>query len=63
MTIALNHDQIKSNSEKTTKICPFMYQYEWKGINFSSHIKDWKKFDTNNKSVALTVLFVSYKNE
>ena len=40
-----------------------MYQYEWKGINFSSHIKDWKKFDTNNKSLALTVLFVSYKNE
>ena len=40
-----------------------MYQYEWKDINFSSHIKDWKKFDTNNKSVAVTVLFVSYKNE
>ena len=29
-----------------------------KDINFSSHADDWKKFELNNKSVALNVLYV-----
>ena len=27
--------------------------YNWKEINFPSHKKDWKKFESGNKSIAL----------
>ena len=31
--------------------------------NFPSHKENWKKFETNNKSIALTILFVPYNTE
>ena len=27
-------------------------------MNFPSHVGDWKKFELNNKSIALNVLYV-----
>ena len=41
-----------------SNIKPFINQYDWKGINFPSHKEDWKKFDSNNKSIALNILFL-----
>ena len=32
-------------------------------MDFPSHKKDWKKFELNNKSIALDVLHVLYNNE
>ena len=40
LTVALNHKQIKSHPERISKIKPFIDQYNWKEINFSSHSKD-----------------------
>ena len=40
-----------------------MDQYNWKEINFLSHKEDWKKFESNNKSIALNILFVLYNTE
>ena len=37
---------------------PFINQYYWSEINFPSHVGDWKKFELNNKSIALNVLYV-----
>ena len=37
---------------------PFIDQYNWKEINFPSHRKDWKRFELNNKLIALNVLYV-----
>ena len=37
---------------------PFIGQYNWKEINFPSHKEDWKKFESNNESVALNILYV-----
>ena len=31
--------------------------------NFPSHRKDWKKFESYNKSIALNIFFVLYNNE
>ena len=45
------------------KIKPFIDQYNWKEIDFPSHSKDWKKFELNNKSIALNILFVPYNTE
>ena len=32
-------------------------------IDLSSHQRDWEKFEQENNSIALNVLFVSYNNE
>ena len=32
-------------------------------INFPSHKKDWEKFESNNESIALNVLYVPYNTE
>ena len=58
VTIALNYDKIGGNPEIVSKVKPFVDQYDWKQINFLSHVNDWKEFELNNKSIALNVLFV-----
>ena len=46
-----------------SNIKPFIEQYNWKEIDFPSHKKDWRKFELNNKSIALNVLHVRYNTE
>ena len=58
LTVALNHKQIKNHPERISNLKPFIDQYNWKGINFPSHKEDWKKFESNNKSIGLHILFV-----
>ena len=43
MTIALIHEEIKKDPQRTTKIKPFINKYNWKGINFPSEKDNWKK--------------------
>ena len=40
ITVVLNHQNIKNNLERLTKIEPFINQYNWKEINFSLRRKD-----------------------
>ena len=47
-TIALNHEEIKKDTQRITKIKPFISKYNWKGIHFPSEKDDWKKFENNN---------------
>ena len=42
ITAALNHEQIKKDSQRISKIKPFIDKYNWKEIGFPSHKKDWK---------------------
>ena len=63
VTAALNDEQIKSHSERRTKVKPFTEQCNWKEIDFPSNKKDWKRFELNNKSVAFNILFVSHNNQ
>ena len=63
LTVALNHEHIKNNPERISKIKPFIDQYDWKEIDFPSTGKDWKKFESNNKSIALNILYVPYNTE
>ena len=41
LTVALNHEQIKKDPQRIIKMKPFINQYNWKGIDFPSHKKDW----------------------
>ena len=44
LTVALNYEQIKKDSQRISKIKPFIDKYIWKEIDFPTHNKDWKKF-------------------
>ena len=58
MTIALNYDRIENHPERSNNVKTFINQYDWTDINFPSHAGDWKKFELNNKSIALNILYV-----
>ena len=58
LTVALNHQKIKKDLQRISKVKPFISQYEWKETDLPSHSKDWKKFQQNNKTIALKILFV-----
>ena len=61
LTVALIYQNIKKDLQRTSKIKPFINQYNWKEVDRKR--KDWKKFELNNKSIALNVLFVLYNTE
>ena len=56
VTVALNHEEIKKDLQKRTKIEPFINKYNWAGINFPSEKDDWKNFEKNNVTIALNIL-------
>ena len=60
---ALNFEQIKKSPQRISKIKPFIVQYNWKELDFPSHRKDCKKFESNNKSIALNVLYVPHNTK
>ena len=60
ITVALNHDRINKHPQRISKIKPFIDQYNWKDIDFPPSSKDWKKFEQNNESIALNVLYVPH---
>ena len=59
ITVVLNHQNI----ERISKIEPFINQYNWEGIDFPAGIKDWKKFERNNKTIALNILFIPHNTK
>ena len=63
ITVALNHEKIKKDPQRISKIKPFIDNYNWKDIEFPSYSKDWKKFEQNNKTIALNILFVPYNTK
>ena len=36
VTVALNYEEIKKDSQRITKVKSFINKYNWKGINFPS---------------------------
>ena len=60
ITVTLNHHKINKHPQRISKIKPFIDQYNWKDIDFPPTSKDWKKFEQNNESIALNVLYVSH---
>ena len=55
--------KIKKHPKRISKIKLFIEQYDWKEIDFPSHKKDWKRFELNNESIALNMLYVSYNTK
>ena len=49
--VALNYGEIKSHPERVSNIKLFINKYKWKGINYSSKIYDWERFEKNNPTI------------
>ena len=62
-TVALNYQNIKKDRLRIWKIQPFINQYNWKEIDVPSEQKYWQKFELNNESIALNIVFVPYNTE
>ena len=63
ITAALNHEKIRKDPQRISKLKPFINNYNWKDIEFPSHSKEWKKFEQNNKTIVLNILFVPYNTK
>ena len=63
LTAALNYKNIKNHPERISDFKPFINKYDWKAIDFPSHLKDWKEFELNKQSISLNILFVPYNTE
>ena len=50
--------KVLKKTHRISKLKPHINQYNWKEIKFPSDKEDWKKFERNNKEIALDVLFV-----
>ena len=48
VTVVLNYGEIKWNPERISDIKRFINKYNWKEINYSSKIDEWKTFEKNN---------------
>ena len=57
VTVTINHEEIKNDPKRITKIKPFTNKYNWEGIDFPSEKDDWKKFEKNNLTIALDDLY------
>ena len=60
---ALNYQNIETHPERISKLKPYINKYNWEGIEFPAGPKDWKKFEQNNKTIALNILFVPHNTE
>ena len=60
---SLDYQRIKKNPQQIPKLKPYINQYNWKDIKFPSDKEDWKKFEQNNKEIALNVLFVPHNKK
>ena len=49
--------QIKKDPQTITKIKPFIDKYNWEGIDYPSEKRYWKKFEKNNLTITLNVLY------
>ena len=47
VTGVLNHDEIKKDLQRITKIKSFINKYNWEEVRFSLEKDGWKKFEKN----------------
>ena len=55
---SLHHHEIDNHVERISKLKPYINDYNWYGLEFPTKLSDWKKFEENNISIALNILFV-----
>ena len=49
--------------ERISKLKPYINKYNWEGIEFPAGPKEWGKFERNNKTIALNVLYIPHNTK
>ena len=44
-------------------IIPFKDKYNWDGVDFPARIRDWRKIEKNDESIALNILQVPHEEK
>ena len=57
---ALNYQTIKTHPERIAKLMPYINKYNWEGLEFLAGLKEWIKFERNNKTIALNILSIQH---
>ena len=60
---ALNYQTIEKDPQRISKLKPYINKYNWEGIEFPVGPKDWIKFERNNKTIALNVLYIPHNTK
>ena len=60
---ALNYLTIETHPQRISKLKPYINNYNWEGIDFPAGPKEWGKFERNNKTIALNVLYISHNTK
>ena len=59
----LNYQNNERDPQKISKLEPYINKYNWEGKEFPAGPKDWKKFERNNKTIVLNMLFIPHNTE
>ena len=52
----LNYQNNERDPQRISKLKTYINKYNWEGIEFPAGPKHWKKFERNNKTIALNIL-------
>ena len=64
ITVVLDHQGIKYKPERISKTKPFTDKYNWKTKKKKKKISiTWEKFESKNKLIVLSVLYVSHNSQ
>ena len=55
---SVNPHKIDSHPERISKLKHHINDYNWHGLEFPVKASDWRKFEENNISIAINILFV-----
>ena len=60
---ALNYQIIETHPGRISKLKRYINKYNWEGIEFPADTKDLIKFERNNKTIALNILFIPHNTK
>ena len=60
---ALNYQTIEKDPQRISRLEAYINQYNWKALKFPEGPEEWKKFERNNKAIALNILYVKYNTK
>ena len=59
----LNYHTIEKVLERISKLKHYINKYNWERINVPAGSKEWQKFEKNNNTIALNVLYIPRNTE
>ena len=59
----MNYQTTEKNPQRISKLKPYINKYNWEEIDFPAGSKEWQKFEWNNKTIALNVLYIPHNTK